>query len=187
MKMTTKRIIAASAIGAALTLLLGALAFFHIKFGRIFFIHADFIMMAMNFMGLERQSMHLAPHLPYYVPPARWVVSAVMWEFVFSVMTMRIISQKDRSGGFSVECFYYAVWQVLNTIAAIATLYVVGFGIAFAADAGRKGLWYFAGVGIFIAAIVAIFRNINYSLLYLLLACAFSFSSCVANFRWYGG
>jgi hypothetical protein len=42
-------------------------------------------------------------------------------------------------------------------------------------------------VAVFLVALFAVFKKVNYSLVYLCLACAFFFVSCAANFHWKGG
>ena len=83
------------------------------------------------------------------------------------------------------------VWRVINVLAALATLIVLLAAIYFIPEVmgardTRMRLWQGAGAIALIAAFTAILRKVNWSLLYLALACAFFFSSCVANFHWRG-
>ena len=81
------------------------------------------------------------------------------------------------------------VWRVINVLAALATLVVLLAAIylipmMMTARDTRMHIWQGAGAIALVAAFIAIMRKVNWSLLYLALACAFFFSSCVANFHW---
>jgi lysylphosphatidylglycerol synthetase-like protein (DUF2156 family) len=85
-----------------------------------------------------------------------------------------------------------AIWRAVNMIAAIATLAVLAGAIWVPPEIGRGGTsteraWQGVGVVVFIVGVVAIFKKVNLSLIYLALACAFFFVSCASNFVWKGG
>ena len=47
--------------------------------------------------------------------------------------------------------------------------------------------WQVAAGALFVLAVFAVIKKPRYSILFLLLSCAFFFVSCTANFHWKGG
>ena len=83
------------------------------------------------------------------------------------------------------------IWRAVNVIAALLTL-VVLVGAMMIPSLMNPGSqpestgWKVGGMIALLVGLVAVTRKNNFSILFLVLACAFFFVSCTANFRWQG-
>jgi hypothetical protein len=82
--------------------------------------------------------------------------------------------------------------KIVNAILGLLTLVVLAaavFVIPFVGHGGtlKDRIWQAVGVVLFLLAVLAVIKKPRFSILFLLLSCAFFFVSCTANYHWDGG
>ena len=82
--------------------------------------------------------------------------------------------------------------RIINAILGFLALVVLGIAVFLPPAIGRGGTptertWQAATVVLLLVAFFAVIKMSRFSILFLLLSCAFFFVSCTANFHWKGG